>query len=197
MRSRPKPPSIDDLAALHRVDVGPVPAEHIDGNGHLSVRFIVELAAHGAHELLVACGLTDERRDRTRRGVFTAEHHIAYLAEMRGDSELTVRVRMLDHSARAVGMAGFVVDEATSRLTAVLRTVVVSVDLESRRSVDFAPDVADAIEEVLRRHDRLPWSAPYPSWGSIPGARRRGMQRRLLRLVRRSADHEFSQSDDR
>ena len=181
---RPSLPTIAEVRGLHKVDVAPVPAEHIDGNGHLSVRFIVEIAAHGAHELLVACGLTNERRARTQQGVFTAEHHIAYVAEMRCDSDLAVFVRVLDRSPRAVMLLAFIVDRTRRRITAVLRAVVVSVDVDTRRPVKFAPEIAHEIDRVLREHDSLGWSPPFPRWGSLSGGRRRAWFRRLRRVLR-------------
>ncbi|ANY21861.1 thioesterase family protein [Gordonia terrae] len=164
---------------LDEVDVGPIPADHIDGNGHLSVRFIVEIAAHGAHEVLVACGLTDARRASTHQGVFTAEHHLVYLSEMRVDSDLGVYVRILDRSSRAVILLAFVVDRTRRRVTTVLRTVVVSVDLTTRRARPFAPEVAREIDRVMRRHESLSWSPPFPRWGRLSGSRRRRWRRRI------------------
>ncbi len=176
-------PAIDDVMALHEVDVAPIPEEHIDGNGHLSVRFIVEIAAHGAHELLVGCGLTNERRERTHQGVFTAEHHIAYIAEMRADSDLAVYVRVLDRSPRAVILLAFVVDRTRQRVAAVLRAVVVSVALDTRRSTPFAREIASEIDRLLSDHDALGWSPPFPRWGRLPGGRRRGWRRRWRRVL--------------
>ena len=181
---RPVLPTLAQVMDLHEVDAAPVPAEHIDGNGHLSVRFIVEIAAHGAHELLVACGLTNERRARTHQGVFTAEHHIAYVAEMRGDADLAVYVRVLDRSPRAVMLLAFIVDRTRRRITAVLRAVVVNVDLDTRRPAEFTPEIAHEIDRVLREHDSLGWSPPFPRWGSLSGGRRRARCRSLRRVLR-------------
>ena len=180
MRRRGSVPSVDDVMQLHEVDLGPIPSDHIDGNGHLSVRFIVEIAAHGAHEVLVACGLTDERRARTHQGVFTVEHHLAYLGEMGADSDLAVYVRVLDRSSRAVVLLAFIVDRTQRRVTTVLRTVVVSVDLDTRRSRPFAPEIAYEIDMVVRRHESLAWSPPFPRWGRLSGSRRRRWRRRIL-----------------
>ncbi|MDT0202703.1 thioesterase family protein [Nocardioides sp. AE5] len=160
-------PTLEQVRRLPTSASVTVGAERIDGNDHLSVHHVVELAAHGAHELLVGCGLTDERRSRTGKGVFTAEHHLAYLHEVRQGARLTVHTRILDRSERAVLMAAFVVDQSRMRTASLLRTVVVSVDLSTRRSVPFPDDVAGALDRLLEEHAALPWDAPEPGWGAL------------------------------
>jgi acyl-CoA thioester hydrolase len=185
-RRQPNFPTIADLASLHEVPAGSIPDDHIDGNGHLSVRFIVELAAHGAHDLLVACGLTNERREQSGSGVFAAEHHLVYTAEIRGDANISVFVRAIDLSARSALLQSFVFDHGTGGIAAVLRAVVVSVDLASRTSTPFAADVASELERVVQAHGAASWRPPYGSWGRLKGARRRMYRRRFDRMRKRS-----------
>lgn len=150
-------PSLSQVLALPGTVPRRVTDGQIDGNGHVSVRFHVEIAAHGAHELLRACGVTDAQRAATGRTVFTVEHHLHYLAEIEPDARLTVHTRIVDRTKKAVVMQAFVVDLDRTRVATTLRTVVVSVDLTTRRSTPFPADIACNIDRLLAEHSRLPW----------------------------------------
>ena len=52
------------------------------------------------------------------------------------------------------------VNESTQKLAATLESVVAHADLEKRKMSPFPEEVAARIDECVREHERLSWSAP-------------------------------------
>jgi acyl-CoA thioester hydrolase len=155
--SAPPDPSYDDVRILPAGDVPRFGANDMDGNGHLTVHDHVRIAAHGAHAVLAAAGMTEQRRARTGATVFTAEHHVRYRHELRTGTSARVHTRLIGLSDRAVHLVGYLVDVEAGRIATVLEALVVSVDLARRRVTPFPEDVHAALGRTHAEHGALGW----------------------------------------
>src|SRR6202012_2514157 len=73
----------------------------IDLNGHMNIRHYLSMGARSSADLLGAAGLPAEYRQAESRGIFTAEHHLTYLAEVRAGDQVSAHARLLGRSAKA------------------------------------------------------------------------------------------------
>lgn len=168
MRSS-KRPSYEQVQALPSVAEGTVGPDLTDGNGHMNVRHIYALAVTGADLLSEQLGIDDDYRSARRMGTFAAEHHIRFFAEMHENNAYSVHPAWIDRSERAGHILVFMLNQTTRLLSSILELIVVNVDLDTRSSVNFPPDIVTAMDRVATAMHSTPW--PMPTSGAI-GVRR-------------------------
>lgn len=159
------PPDFDEVLQLPLRVETVVWREHIDANGHMNTRhhfaFTSDAIAVTVHE----AGVDHRYRDRRRMGLFTAEQHMRYFAELVEGTRLSVHVRALDRSERSVHLIALLVDRDRRRVASSLEVVAVHVDLTTRRSVPMPPDIAAAFDLLVKDSAALPW--PTATSGSL------------------------------
>ena len=93
-------PTYDQLIELPAYAEQPVPMPFEDINGHLNVRHYIGIASEGLDESLARVGIPQNWPTAAGQGVFTAEHHMTYLSELRTGDRISVRVRLVGRSER-------------------------------------------------------------------------------------------------
>jgi acyl-CoA thioester hydrolase len=155
------PPTTEQVLQLAPSWTDEVRDDWIDVNGHMNIRHYIDLGGHSTDQVCRAMGIDDEYRDQRRMGVFTAEQHLTYLREMRLGTPITVHVRTLERSAKVGHMVALIMDRGTDQLACIFETVLVHVNMDTRRGMDFPADVAAAYDRIVSRElETLNWSAP-------------------------------------
>jgi acyl-CoA thioester hydrolase len=162
-------PTYQALSALWSVLEDRVESVTTDGNGHMNVRHIYAYAVAGADLLAEQVGINDMYRSNRRMGTFAAEHHIRFFAEMRETDRFSVHPLWIDRSERVGHVLVFLLNRTTRMLSSILELVVVNVDLNSRSSVPFPPDIAAEIDRRVAATRTISW--PIPTSGAM-GVRR-------------------------
>jgi acyl-CoA thioester hydrolase len=151
MTSATQVPTYEQVLALPPVIETRVAPDYIDYNGHMNVRHYLSYGATGADVVVRDAGIDDAYRAERRMGVFTAEHHIRYYAEMHDDDPFSVHTLFLERSARAGHLLSFILDRRREQLSCSVEIVLVHVDLDTRRSVPFPEDVAAGFDRWIDR----------------------------------------------
>ncbi|MEH0554021.1 thioesterase family protein [Streptomyces sp. B21-101] len=162
-------PSYQEVNALCSVIEDRVGSAFTDGNGHMNVRHIYAYGVAGADLLSEQVGITDTYRSACRMGTFAAEHHIRFFAELREKDSFSVHPLWIDRSERVGHVLVFILNRTTRMLSSVLELVVINMDLNSRSSVPFPPDIAAEIDQRVAATRAIPW--PIPTSGAM-GVRR-------------------------
>ncbi len=150
-------PTYDQLAALPAFARMSVPTAFEDLNGHLNIRHYLGIASEGLDESLVEVGILQQWPTVAGSAVFTAEHHLTYLSELRTGDEISVRVRVLGRSARAAHVLVYLLDDAKSLVSYVMEEIFLHIDMESRRTAVWPEGVAAGLDERIERDGALPW----------------------------------------
>ncbi len=153
-------PTYAQLAALPAYASRSVPAAFEDVNGHLNIRHYVGIASEGLDESLVECGIPQKWPAVAGSGVFTAEHHMSYPAEVRTGDRISVRVRLVGRSERAVHVLVYLLDDTHERLSYVMEEIFLHVSMETRRTAPWPEDVASQIDARLSEHQSLDFESP-------------------------------------
>jgi acyl-CoA thioester hydrolase len=153
-------PSYADVMGLPTLIEDVVPAGFIDVNGHMNIRHYLDYGATGADVICRRVGIDDRYRAERRMGIFTAEHHIRYFAEMHEGSTFSVHARFLERSGKAGHLLSFILDRDRSVLSCTVEIVLVHVGMDSRRPVDFPADVAAGLDERIATDRLVGWPAP-------------------------------------
>ncbi|QCX26828.1 thioesterase [Nocardioides jishulii] len=152
-------PTYDELSALPAYCEQVVPQGFEDINGHLNIRHYVGIASEGLDESLVGLGIPMQWPNIAGQAVFTAEHHMTYLHELRTGDSLSVRVRLLGRSDRAVHALVYLVDETHQRVSFVMEEIFLHIDLETRKTSDWPADVAEQLDAQIKLDADLPFAA--------------------------------------
>lgn len=151
-------PTYDQLVDLPAYVQQPVPIAFEDANGHLNVRHYTGIASEGLDEALVGVGIP-QMWPAMGHAVFSAEHHLTYLAEMRTGDRLSARVRLLGRSERAAHALVYLLDETHERVSFVMEEIFLHIDMETRKTAPWPDDVAAAMDEKIAEDARLPFEA--------------------------------------
>jgi len=151
-------PTYEQLVDLPAYVQQPVPIAFEDANGHLNVRHYTGIASEGLDESLVGVGIP-QMWPAMGHAVFSAEHHLTYLAEMRTGDRLSARVRLLGRSERAAHALVYLLDETHERVSFVMEEIFLHIDMESRKTAPWPDDVAAAMDEKIAEDARLPFEA--------------------------------------
>jgi len=152
--------SYDDVVTLPASLDQSVPVAFEDINGHLNIRHYVGIASEGLDDSLTELGIPQMWPISAGQGVFSAEHHMVYFAELRTGDKITVRTRMLGRSERAAHVLVFLVDETHRRVSYVMEEIFLHVDMETRTTSPWPTDVAEAMDKRIVEHAGLGWDAP-------------------------------------
>lgn len=150
-------PTYEQLASLPAFSAQAVPAAFEDINGHLNIRHYVGIASEGLDESLVAVGIPQNWPTTAGHGVFTAEHHMTYLAELRTGDRISVRVRLIGRSERAAHAVVYLLDDTHQRLSYVMEEILLHIDMGTRRTAPWPEDVAAAIDAQIAEGKTRPW----------------------------------------
>lgn len=156
---------MSDLPAYEQVLEVPVitrrsvVAEHLDQNLHVNVRVYLDLAIEALGEVVTAAGLGEEYIEQRRLTLFTAEHHLRYVAELRLGDEISVHVRFLERSDKALHAMAFVLNRSARRLACILEATVIHVGMDTRRPENFPDDIGASLDRLIEAH-AAPWPAP-------------------------------------
>jgi acyl-CoA thioester hydrolase len=149
-------PTYEQLLDLPAYVQQPVPMAFEDANGHLNVRHYTGIASEGLDESLVQVGIP-QMWPAMGHAVFSAEHHLTYLAEMRTGDRLSARVRLLGRSERAAHALVYLLDETHQRLSFVMEEIFLHIDMATRKTSPWPDDVAAALDEKIAEDSALPW----------------------------------------
>lgn len=150
-------PTYAQLAELPSYAPQAVPTAFEDINGHMNVRHYLGIASEGLDESLTEVGIPQVWAT-TGHAMFSAEHHLTYLSELRTGDRISVRVRLVGRSARAAHVVVYLLDETHEELSAVMEEIFLHMDLETRKTADWPEDVAAAIDARVAEHEQLGWA---------------------------------------
>ena len=151
-------PTYEQLVDLPAYVQQPVPIAFEDANGHLNVRHYTGIASEGLDESLVGVGIP-QMWPAMGHAVFSAEHHLTYLAEVRTGDRISGRVRLLGRSERAAHALVYLLDETHERVSFVMEEIFLHIDMETRKTAPWPDDVAAAMDEKIAEDARLPFEA--------------------------------------
>ena len=149
-------PTFAQLAELPSYAPQAVPAAFEDINGHMNVRHYLGIASEGLDESLTEVGIPQVWAT-SGHAMFSAEHHLTYLSELRTGDRISVRVRLVGRSSRAAHVVVYLLDETHEVLSAVMEEIFLHMDLGTRKTAEWPDDVAAALDERVAEHEQLGW----------------------------------------
>jgi len=150
-------PTYDQLASLPAFAEQPVPTAFEDSNGFLNVRHYLGIGSEGLDESLHSVGIPFNWPLVSGFACLSAEHHLTYLHELRTGDQMSVRVRLLGRSERALHALVYILDDTNQRVTCVFEEIVLFVRLDPRGTAPWPGDIAARLDERIAEHAQLGW----------------------------------------
>jgi acyl-CoA thioesterase FadM len=154
------------LPAIHVAEIT-VPREWLDYNDHMNVAYYTLAFDNAGEELLKVAGMGETYTQSTNNSWMVLEGHITYQNEARLGDTLIIRSRVLDCSAKAAHLYQEMF--RGEQLLSTQEQLMVHVNLETRRTAPFEPEVLAALQTMQAAQREL----PRPDWiGRHIGIRR-------------------------
>ena len=150
----------NDWNALPDLETAVVPPDWIDFMGHMNVMWYTHLFGKGVLEFFKVVGLTHEYFSANHAGSFVLEQHIRYLAEVRVNETVSLRVRALSRSEKKLHFMVFLIKEDTQIMAATSEITTAHIDMSRRRTSPVPRAITMAFDAILDTHSKLSWPAP-------------------------------------
>lgn len=159
MTSRHLPP-VDQVLALPSEWSIVIPDEFTDANGHMNIARYMDCHSDGGWAYFGRFGMSEDLARDGGATAFDMEHHITYHREVLTGHEVSVHVRLIDRTDKALHSVQFLVNRTTSELANMHEAIAVSVDLRTRVVAPFPEQAALLLDAQLEQDRRLPWAPP-------------------------------------
>jgi acyl-CoA thioester hydrolase len=153
---------------LERVDIEPVffapfvssvmriEPGWIDYNGHLNMAYYHVLFDRAVDEAFALLGIGLSYVKQRRRSLFTVEVHVRYLRELHAGDRVRVTLQLLDCDSKRLHFFKNLFHAANGWVAATAEQMALHVDLDTKKSTGFSPDIATQLERMKASHALLP-----------------------------------------
>jgi acyl-CoA thioester hydrolase len=157
---KPLPIPFEKITALPAVYRLIIPADYLDENGHMNMRWYLHIYDDAGYPLVASSGLTPEYQQAHGTGGFDLEHHIHYLKEVHAGDTVMVYARLLARTAKRIHYMLFMVNETRGTLASIFECVNSFADLSVRHTAPYPEEIVAKIDAILAQHQALDWAAP-------------------------------------
>ena len=137
-----------------------IPGDFLDENQHVNVQYYLHLVELGLSQLFAQISLGELYAAADVYGNFALEQHIRYFAEILLEQQVSAHIRLIELSPKRAYFMGFLVNDSSEKLAAIVEIVMMNVDMSIRRGAPFPAQAFAELEALLARHKRLAWPAP-------------------------------------
>lgn len=134
-----------------------IPQSWTDYNGHMNETHYVEIGSQATDRFLAMIGAGTDYV-ASGHSYFTVENTVRYLAELRAGEMVTITTQVLQGEGKKIRLFHRLMT-ADGTLSATIDSLMVHVDLGTRRSAPPLPEVAARLKDHAEAHSALPWPA--------------------------------------
>jgi acyl-CoA thioester hydrolase len=121
---------------------GVVESRFVDAMGHMNVAFYAQLFDRAVWARFAGLGLTEAYLARERRGMVALEQSTRYLSELREGQPLTIHTALVEAREKTLRFVHYMRNVESNTTAARAEVVAAHVDLATRRTTAFAPELA-------------------------------------------------------
>ena len=157
-----RPPQVDiqDVRQLPRTHQAQIPEDYLDLMGHMNVMWYTHLFAHAVGGLSKSLGMNRDYFVNNQAGTFVLKQYVNYLIEVRFGEQVSIYTRLLGRSPKRVHLIHFMVKDGADIVAATSELLLTHIDMRTRRSSPFLPEISGGIDRLLAEHSALAWPAP-------------------------------------
>lgn len=127
----------------------------IDYNGHLNMAYYNVLFDRDSDVGLTLVGLGPAYVKKSGNSYFTLEAHITYLRELSVEDQVCIVTQILDFDSKRLHYVQMMHHAKENWIACITENIVMHVDLKSKKSSAFPPDVLEKIKIAHETHKTL------------------------------------------
>jgi acyl-CoA thioester hydrolase len=135
-----------------------IPSEWTDQNGHMNVAYYVLAFDRATDTLYNALGIGCSYLDRAGRSIFTLAMNVDYLGEVFAGDSVRIVSRLIDFDYKRIHYFHEMHHATKVYLAATNELLSIHVNMGTRRSEPFPPDVQTQLAKMKAVHTALPLS---------------------------------------
>ena len=128
----------------------------IDYNGHLNMAYYNVLFDRDSDVGLTLVGLGPAYVKKSGNSYFTLEAHITYLRELSVEDQVCIVTQILDFDSKRLHYVQMMHHAKENWVACITENIVMHVDLVTKKSSAFPPDVLEKIKTAHEAHKALP-----------------------------------------
>jgi len=137
-----------------------IPATYLDSMGHMNVMWYTHLFGRATCGLFKLVGMDDAYfRDRDT-GSFALAQFFRYRKEVRVGERVMLRSRVVARSEKQFHVVHFMTKEPQHVLAATGEFLAAHIDMSTRKTSPFDPQIAQNLDRLIAEHSALGWDAP-------------------------------------
>jgi acyl-CoA thioester hydrolase len=133
-----------------------VEEQWIDYNGHLNMAYYNVLFDRAVDEAYELIGIGADYVAQRKHSFFTAEVHLRYLRELHAGDQVRVTFQLLDFDRKRLHTFEQLFHADNGWVAATSENMSLHVDMTSRKSASFPPEVTKRLAQMKTSHARLP-----------------------------------------
>ena len=149
-----------------------VEAAWTDYNGHLNMAYYLVMFDRAADELFTALGCGADYIKRTNCSIFVLETHTSYANELQAGEEVRIENRIIGFDQKRVHFVQQMFRADSQYLACVVEVMMAHVDLTTRRTSAFPPEILCSIDAMAKTHAGLPLPPQVGHVISLPATKR-------------------------
>ncbi|AZC33899.1 Carnitine utilization associated thioesterase [Pseudomonas chlororaphis subsp. piscium] len=132
----------------------------VDYNGHLRDAFYLLIFSYATDALMDQLGMDSNHREASGNSLFTLELHLNYLHEVKLETEVEVRTRIIGHDRKRLHLYHSLHKVGDGLELAGNEQMLLHVDLAGPRSAPFSEPVLNRLRAIAAEQADL----PAPAW---------------------------------
>ncbi len=133
-----------------------VESQWTDYNGHLNMAYYAVMFDRAADELFTELGCGEDYIKRTNCSGFVLETHTSYANELKAGERVRIENRIVAFDQKRIHYVQQMFRANSLYLACVLEVMMSHVDLTTRRTAAFPPEILARIETMAKQHADLP-----------------------------------------
>jgi acyl-CoA thioester hydrolase len=151
----PSGPDAQDATAPFLSSVMQIEPQWIDYNGHLNMAYYNVMFDRAIDELWLKLGIGPAYMKSRHGSTFTAECHVRYLREVHLGDPVQISILLLETDEKRLHTFEELRHASEGWISATSENMTIHVDMNSRKTAPFPPDIKARIDEVARAHARV------------------------------------------
>jgi acyl-CoA thioester hydrolase len=150
--------AVDDAllqAVPFRSSIMQIEPQWIDYNGHLNMAYYNVMFDRAIDELWLRLGIGPGYMKERHGSTFTAECHVRYLREIHLGDPVQVTVLLVDADAKRLHTFEELRHAGEGWLSATSENMTIHIDMQTRKTAPFPPDIRARIDAVANAHRTL------------------------------------------
>ncbi|SCL20139.1 acyl-CoA thioester hydrolase [Micromonospora pallida] len=126
-----------------------IPPEFEDANEHMNISHYFSLQTAAVRWLMERLGFVADYRERNSHTLFTVEHRLQYLAEVKVGDEVSVHPTLQTRTNRLLRGTSLLLNHSRKQISNRLDFDILHINLETRRSSPLSPELALAADKHI------------------------------------------------